>query len=76
MEDRYDHFRDALTESTRKVEKTAKQKLMTDPILRKMDQRRLATGNDALYNSLDRGIRQECIETKKNLLTEQCKLIE
>ena len=33
-----------------------------------MDQRRLAKGNDALYNFLDREIRQECKAAKENML--------
>ena len=58
------------------VEKTAKHKWMTAPILQKVDQRRLAKENDALYKLLDREIRHVCIEGNKNLLTEQCQLIE
>ena len=58
------------------VENTAKLKWMTSPILRKMVQRRLAKERDALCNLLDRETRQECMEAKDNLLTEQCQLIE
>ena len=63
LEGRYDPFRDALTESAQLVlpvvERASKQKWITAPILQKMDQRRLAKGNEALYNLLDREIRQE-----------------
>ena len=49
---------------------------MTEPILQKMDQRRLATGNEALYNLLDREIRQECKAATENILAAQCDVIE
>ena len=49
---------------------------MTAPILQKMDQRRLAKGNEPLYNLLDREIRQECKAAKKNMLAAQCDVIE
>ena len=58
------------------VERTTKQKWMTAPILQKMDQRRLAKGNEALYNLLDREIRQECKAAKDNMLAAQCDVIE
>ena len=49
---------------------------MTEPILQKMEQRRLAKGNVALYNLLDREIRQDCKIAKDTMLTEQCQVIE
>ena len=49
---------------------------MTAPILQKMEQRRLAKGNLALYNLLDREIRQDCRTAKETMLTEQCQVIE
>ena len=49
---------------------------MTAQILQKMDQRRLAKGNDALYNLLSREIRQECKAAKENMLSAQCDVIE
>ena len=49
---------------------------MTATILQKMDQRRLAKGNVALYNLLDREIRQDCRTAKETNLTEQCQVIE
>ena len=56
VEDRYIKFRNALTESAQQVlpdiDRTAKHKLMTAPILQKMNQRRLAKGDDDLYNLL------------------------
>ena len=58
-----------MTESAQLVlavlEKAAKQKWMTAPMLHKMDQRRLAKGNKALYNLLNREIRQECKAEKE-----------
>ena len=45
-------------------------------ILQKMDQRRLAKGNVALYNLLDREIRQDYRTAKEKMLTEQCQVIE
>ena len=45
---------------------------MTTPILQKMEQRRLAKGNVALYNLLDREIRLDCRTAK--MLTEQCQV--
>ena len=64
IEAQYQHFRETLTESAQQVlpevERTARQKWMTAPILQKMEQRRLAKGNVALYNLLDREIRQDC----------------
>ena len=55
VEDRYIKFRNALTESAQQVlpdvDRTAKQKWMTAPILQKMNQRRLAKGDDDLYNT-------------------------
>ena len=49
---------------------------MTAPILQKMEQRRLAKGNVALYNLQDREIRQDCRTAKETMLTEQCQVIE
>ena len=49
---------------------------MTAAILQKMDQRRLAKGNEALYNLLDREIRQECKAANENMLASQCDMIE
>ena len=49
---------------------------MTAPILQKMKQRRLAKGNAALYNLLDREIRQDCRTANETMLTEQCEVIE
>ena len=49
---------------------------MTDPILQKMNQRRLAKGDDDLYNMLHKEIKQACIEAKEAWLNEQCQLIE
>ena len=69
IEARYQHFRETLTESAQQVlpeeERTARQKWMTAPILQKMEQRRLAKGNVALYNLLDREIRQDCRTAKE-----------
>ena len=52
IEARYQHFRETLRESAQQVlpevERTARQKWMTAPILQKMEQRRLAKGNVAL----------------------------
>ena len=60
IEARYQHFRETLTESAQQVlpevERTVIQKWMTVPILHRMEQRRLAKGNVALYNLLDREI--------------------
>ena len=56
VEDRYIKFRNALTEFAQQVlpdvNRTAKQKWMTAPILQKINQRRLAKGDDDLYNLL------------------------
>ena len=49
---------------------------MTAPILQKMNQRRLAKGDDDLYNLLQKEIKQACIEAKEAWLNEQCQLIE
>jgi uncharacterized membrane-anchored protein YhcB (DUF1043 family) len=80
LDTRYNKFKEALTESAKhvlpEVERTAKQKWMTAPILQKMERRRLAKGNDGLYKLLDKEIRQECKEAKEKLLMEQCQLIE
>ena len=80
IEARYQHFRETLTESAQQVlpevERTARQKWMTAPILQKMEQRRLAKGNVAVYNLLDREIRQDCRTAKETMLTEQCQVIE
>ena len=52
IEARYQHFRETLTESAQQVlpevERTARQKWLTAPILQKMEQRRLAKGNVAM----------------------------
>ena len=80
IEERYQHFRETLTESAQQVlpevERTARQKWMTAPILQKMEQRRLAKGNAALYNLLDRKFRQDCRTAKGTMITEQCQVIE
>ena len=80
IEERYQHFRETLKESAQQVlpevERTARQKWMTAPIQQKMEQRRLAKGNVALYNMLDRDIRQDCRTAKETLLSEQCQVIE
>ena len=80
VEDRYTKFRNVFRLSAQKllpdVDRTAKQKWMTAPILQKMNQRRLAKGDDALYNLLHEEIRQDCIEAKEAQLNEQCQLIE
>ena len=80
IETRYQHFRETLTESVQQVlpevERTARQKWMTASILQKMEQRRLAKGNVALYNLLDREIRQDCRTAKETMLTKQCQVIE
>ena len=77
VEDRYIKFRNALTESAQEVlhavDRTAKQKWMTAPILQKINQRRLAKGDDDIYNLLHKEIKQACIEA---WLNEQCQLIE
>ena len=63
IEARYHHFRETLTESAQQVlpevERTARQKWMTAPILQKIEQRRHAKGNAVLYNMLHREIRQD-----------------
>ena len=80
IEARYQHIRETLTESAQQVlpevERTARQTWMTAPILQKMEQRRLAKGNVAVYNLLDREIRQDCRTAKETMLTEQCQVIE
>ena len=80
IEARYQHFRETLTESALQVlpevERTARQEWITAPILQKMEPRRLAKGIIALYNLLDREIRQDCRTAKKTMLTEQCQVIE
>ena len=58
------------------VERTARQKWITAPTLQKMEQRRLTKGNVALYNLLDRLIKQDCRTAKETMLTEQCQVIE
>ena len=77
---RYQHFRETLMESAQQVlpevERTARQKWMTAPILQKMEQMRLAKGNVALYNLLDTEIRQDCRTAKEIMLTEQCQVNE
>ena len=61
IETRYQHFRETLRESAQQVlPEVERKKWMTAPILQKMEQRRLAKGNVALYNLLDREIRQDC----------------
>ena len=69
-----------MTESAQQVlpevERTARHKWMTAPILQKVEQRRLANGNVALYNLLDREIRQDCRTAKETMLTEQYQVIE
>ena len=56
----YQQFRETLMEFAQQVlpevERTARQKWMTSPILQKMEQRRLAKGNVARYNLLDRTV--------------------
>ena len=82
VEDRYIKFRNALTQSALQVlpdvDRTAKQKWMTAHLLQKMNQRRLAKGDDDLYNLLllHKEIKQACIEAKEARLNEQCQLIE
>ena len=80
IEARYQHFRETLTESAQQVlpevERTARHKWMTAPMPQKMEQRRLANGNVALYNMLDREIRQDCRTANETMLTEQCQVIE
>ena len=80
IEAQYQHFRETLTESAQQVlpevERSARQKWMTSPILQKMKHRRLAKGNVVLYNLLDRDIRQECRTANETMLTEQCQVIE
>ena len=49
---------------------------MTAPILQKMNQRRLAKGDDDLYNLLHKEIKQAYIEAKEARLNEQYQLIE
>ena len=77
IEARYQHFPETLTESDQQVlpdvERTARQKWMTVPILQKMEQRRLARGNASLYNLLDREISQDCRTAKETLLTDNAK---
>ena len=60
----------------RDVDRAAKQKWMTAPILQKMNQSRLAKGDNDLYNLLHKEIKQACIEAKEAWLNEQCLLIE
>ena len=80
IEARYQHFRETLTKSAQQVlpevERTARHKWRTTPILQNMEQRPLAKGNVALYNLLDREIRQDCRTAKETMLTEQCQVIE
>ena len=80
IEARYQHFQETLTESAQQVllevERTARQKWITAPILQKMEQRRLAKGKAALYNLRDREIKQDCRTAKETMLTEQCQVIE
>ena len=80
IEARYQYLRETLTESAQQVlpevERTARQKWMTAPILQKMEQWQLAKRNVPLYNVLDREIRQDCRTAKETMLTEQCQVIE
>ena len=80
VEDQYIKFRNALTESAQQllpdVDRTTKQKLMTAPILQKMNQSPLAKGDDDLYNFLYKEIKQSCLEANEARLNEQCQLIE
>ncbi len=80
LEDRYNRFVSILTTSAQttlpKVEVTAKQKWMTQDILKKMAERRLAKSNTDEYNKLDAEIRGECQAAKEMMLTEQCEKIE
>ena len=80
IESRYQHFRETLTESAQQVlpevVRTPRQKWMSAPILQKMEQRRLAKMNVALYNFMDREIRQDCRRAKETMLTGQCLVIE
>ena len=80
IEARYQNFQETLMEYAQQVlpevERTARQKWVTASILQKMGQRRLAKGNVARSNLLDREIRQDCRTAKETMLTEQCHVIE
>jgi exonuclease III len=79
-EKRYEKFSLVLTETAEKVipkrANKAKQAWMTEAILKKMNQRRLAKNNGVLYSELDREIRKDCTQAKEDMLNEQCAQIE
>ena len=59
-----------------KKERRSRKKWMTEEILKMMEERRRAKGQDDLYLMWNRRIRQECKRAKEAYFNEQCRTIE
>ena len=80
VEHQWENFKQAINEAAVEViptlKRRAKQKWMTEDILKLMDKRRQAKCNNENYEAIHREIRNKCDKAKENWIKEKCKEIE
>ena len=80
VEHQWENFKQAINEAAVEVipplKRRAKQKWMTEDILKLMDKRRQAECNNENYEAIHKEIRNKCDEAKENWIKEKCKEIE
>ena len=80
VEHQWENFKQAINEAAVEVipplKRRAKQKWMTEDILKLMDKRRQAKCNNENYEAIHKEIRNKCDEAKENWIKEKCKEIE
>ncbi|GFO31859.1 Zinc finger protein 665 [Plakobranchus ocellatus] len=80
VDQQWEDFKAAVTEAAEKeipkVTRKAKQRWMTEDILKIMDKRRLAKDNKEEYETLQKVIRKKCDEAKENWINDKCNSID
>ena len=80
VEHQWENFKQAINEAAVEVipplKRRAKQKWMTEDILKLRDKRRQAKCNNKNYEAIHKEIRNKCDEAKENWIKEKCKEIE
>ena len=79
-EERWQSMKESILESASEHIPTAKRKedkkWINSDILKLMDERRKAKGNEIKYRELDKRVKKQCIEAKESWINSQCKEIE
>ncbi|GFO12223.1 MORC family CW-type Zinc finger protein 3 [Plakobranchus ocellatus] len=80
VDQQWEDFKAAVTEAAEKEipkgTRKAKQRWMTEDILKIMDKRRLAKDNKEEYETLQKVIRKKCDEAKENWINDKCNCID